>query len=278
MIQEERHQHIFSLPNEVFVQILTPFSTRTLLPLARVCHRFHALVLRILHYRLLTAASLKEDKLILECFHPSSKLTEPHVFCTYLGTDGLGDGYEGGSLYENVDPAECLGRLGSLYSRFRPENNENDTQDKTVRRIINLDDTEDFSQLCVMANLVKVLAGRNRLLSAITVDEGIIRVWRDWLKRQSTADSSQPTASNDPRDQSILWVDKGRNIGLKVRARESQTESLPVLVHRDDLSVTYEVDIEEFYVRTTRLLLAVEQALEEQKNYTKAVIFGAYPV
>ena len=59
---------------------------------------------------------------MLECFHPSSKLTEPHVFCKYLGTDGLRDRYEGqGSLYENVETAKKLGRLTSLYSRFRPE-------------------------------------------------------------------------------------------------------------------------------------------------------------
>jgi hypothetical protein len=114
--------HLYALPNEVFVHILSPFSTRDLLPLATISHRFHALVLRIIHYRLLIAAALKEYKLILECFHPSSKLTEPHVFCKYLGTDGLSDRYEGkGSLYEDVDTAKRLGRLTSLYSRFRPE-------------------------------------------------------------------------------------------------------------------------------------------------------------
>ena len=67
------------------------------------------------------SASLQEYKLILECFHPLSKLVEPHVFCKYLGTDGLSDQYEGkGSLYEDVDEAQRLGRLSSLYSRFRP--------------------------------------------------------------------------------------------------------------------------------------------------------------
>ena len=59
---------------------------------------------------------------MLECFHPSSKLTEPHVFCKYLGTDGLSDRHEGeGSLYENVEDAQRLGMLTSLYSTFRPE-------------------------------------------------------------------------------------------------------------------------------------------------------------
>lgn len=59
---------------------------------------------------------------MLECFHPSAKLTEPNVFCKYLGTDGLSNRHEGeGSLYENVETAQKLGRLTSLYSRFRPE-------------------------------------------------------------------------------------------------------------------------------------------------------------
>lgn len=131
--------HLFSLPNEVsilcqrylakqvltaqvFVQVLTPFTTRDLLRLTTVSYRFHALVLRILHYRLLVAASLREYKLIFECYHPVQKLTEPHVFCKYLGTDGLSDKHEGeGSLYENVETSRQLGRLTSLYSRFRPE-------------------------------------------------------------------------------------------------------------------------------------------------------------
>lgn len=107
------------------MQILTPFTTRELLHLATVSQRFHALVLRLLHYRLLLSASLTEYKLILECFHPTSKLTEPHVFCKYVGTPGLSDKYEGeGSLYENIDTAKQLGRLGSVYSIFRPVESE----------------------------------------------------------------------------------------------------------------------------------------------------------
>jgi hypothetical protein len=65
---------------------------------------------------------MKEYKLMLECYHPLSKLSEPHVFCKYIGTNGLNDRYEDqGSLYENLEAAQKLGRLTSLYSRFRPE-------------------------------------------------------------------------------------------------------------------------------------------------------------
>ena len=59
---------------------------------------------------------------MLECYHPGSKLSEPHVLCKYLGTDGLSDRHEGeGSLYEDLETAQKLGRLSSLYSRFHPE-------------------------------------------------------------------------------------------------------------------------------------------------------------
>ena len=68
------------------------------------------------------ATSLKDYKIILECFHPAFRLTEPHIFCKYLGTEGLSLRHEGeGSLYENVEPAHQLGKLASLYSIFRPE-------------------------------------------------------------------------------------------------------------------------------------------------------------
>ncbi|KAL2872667.1 F-box protein [Aspergillus lucknowensis] len=261
--------HLFSLPNEVFVQILSPFTTRELLPLATVSHRFHALVLRLLHYRLLLSASLTEYKLILECFHPTSKLTEPHIFCTYLGTPGLSDKYEGeGSLYENIDTAQRLGRLGSLYSRFRPEDFPGGDS-PAVKRPVNLEGFEGFSQLCVVVNVVKALPGTTHLLSAVNVEDGVIRLFRDWLKRQANE-------SQSAQDHHTLWVGQSRNVGLKFRVQEVTRldSSLPVLVHRDEESFSsYEIFIDELLVRTTRLLLTVEQSLREQQNYSKAVVF-----
>ena len=106
---------------QLIVQLLTPFPTRALLPLTAVSQRFHNIILRILHYRLLLAASLKEYRLILECYHPSTKWTEPYLFCTYLGTDGLSSKHEGeGSLYADCANAARLQKLSGLYSRFRP--------------------------------------------------------------------------------------------------------------------------------------------------------------
>lgn len=105
------------------MHIFTPFTTEALLPLTLTCTKVHNLVLRLLHYRLLLAAAAPEYKIILEAYHPSRRYTKPYLFCEYLGTDGLSSQHEGeGSLYQDCDGiAGRLGKLGALYSRFRPE-------------------------------------------------------------------------------------------------------------------------------------------------------------
>lgn len=232
---------------------------------------------------------------MLECFHPSSKLTEPHVFCKYLGTDGLSERHDGaGSLYENVDTAHQLGRVTGLYSRFRPEVSKDKEEegdrsingsgfgilpgrmlllsgvvgfvradingsrggkgDDAVIREVTLDGYENFSQLCVVANLVQVKPGTSLLLSASTIEDGFVRLWREWLRRQSertkkTTEIDWEEGSEKARmssDDDILWVDMGKTVGLKVRVRPKAWDpSLPVLVHQDDQNedswVGYEV-------------------------------------
>lgn len=109
---------------KILVSTLTKFPTHELLKFTLVSHRFHHLVLRILHFRLLVAAEAPEYKIILEAYLPSRRYTRPYLFCTYLGTDGLSSSIEGeGSLYRDCEGAVGgrLERLSGLYSRFRPE-------------------------------------------------------------------------------------------------------------------------------------------------------------
>ncbi|RAO70071.1 uncharacterized protein BHQ10_006083 [Talaromyces amestolkiae] len=251
---------LYTLPNEILVQILTPFTTRALLPLASVSHRFHAVVLRILHYRLLLISSLKDYTLLLECFHPISKLTDPHFFCTYLGTPGLNDKYEGpGSLYEScTKTSEYLGRLSNVYSCFRPEIDASETRDEDdgnndeietpmlVKKQVSLEEFEDFSQLCSIVNLVKIMPNSRMLISAVTVEDGIIRVFRDWLKRQSKRDQYSTTTTSTTTtaahtgiqqdEDDVLWVNNKKTVGLKLRVKEKRWNRpmLPVLMHRDE--------------------------------------------
>lgn len=147
-----------------------------------------------------------------------------------------------------------------------------------VRRSIHLESSEDFSQLCTVVNLVKVIPHSNLLLSAVTVEDGIIRIWRDWLEEQAqlgiitdaqrridaAADAtredripsdagagSRPLVGGRRRrreeeDSGILWVDTKKNVGLRFRVREKRWHrDMPVLIHRDEgPAVSYEVDIE----------------------------------
>ena len=204
------------------MSLLSSFATEALPPLVLVCRRFHSIIVRILHFRLLLAAALPEYKLILEAYHPSKKYTEPYLFCTYLGTDGLSSKHEGeGSLYEDCPRAEGrLARLGSLYSRFRPEKpgvagsmprrafpaggnppqanggvssqpiyaNGGDGGDEKVVHALNLDSCELFTQFCAYASLVKLGPRRGVFLNSVHIvksKEGTMRVWREWLQTRA---------------------------------------------------------------------------------------------
>jgi len=104
-----------------------------------------------------------------------------------------------------------LQKLGSLFTRFRPECNEpelkvkqrhpagdvpgsrtyQDTtvrsatviEDNVVRDTVSVDAQELFSQLITVAYLGKREPIRGLLCSLQEVAEGTIRVWRDWLSR-----------------------------------------------------------------------------------------------
>ncbi|KAF7620485.1 hypothetical protein AFLA_005791 [Aspergillus flavus NRRL3357] len=293
--------HLYSLPNEVFVQILCPLPTHSLLPLTTVSHRFYALILRILHYRILVSVSLNKYNLMLDCLNPSSYSTKPHVFCKYLGTDGLSSQYEGkGSLYENVDTAQQLGRLGSLYSRFRPRVvamgriggarrfasavHPEQPESSVVTLPIELEAFENFIQICVAVNIVEVMWGSNFPLGAVTVDNGVIRLFRDWLKTHAKH-SGQSHGSSPESEESdntacsltseapyqMVWVGQKKNVGLKVRVKEkdfmfenvNRAWGGPVLpYHNEGQSACYELTIEELHVRTTRLFMTLEKSLE----------------
>jgi hypothetical protein len=96
--------------------MLTLFPTRSLLPLTILSHHIYDLVLRIIYRRILAAATLSDHKVILECYHPSAKLSTPYFFCEYLGTDPFDE-----DNINNVDEkVRKLTKLNDLYCHFRP--------------------------------------------------------------------------------------------------------------------------------------------------------------
>ncbi|KAF1926385.1 F-box domain-containing protein [Didymella exigua CBS 183.55] len=190
---------------QLLLHLFVPLSTPELLPLTVVSHRIYNVILRILHNRLVAAAELDSHSLLLECYHPSAKLTEPPYFCAYRGTDGL-------SLYESPSKADRnsvarLGEMRRMYSRFRPHRRQledggrrvvrrpgdipgsrtypGSAQDKfqgdIVKQTVSLEGHELFTQLVAQTNLVKI-GPYNGLFSAfVDVEEGVLRVWRKWL-------------------------------------------------------------------------------------------------
>ena len=157
---------------------------------------------------MLLAASLNDHKLILECYHPSSKNTEPYLFCDYLGTPGLTRRTEGDdSLYSDNGRPLGIGDLKGIYSRFRPirpeaeelifrphpagdvpgrpgpsaMSSDDSPRTECVKYNISLDSYELFSQLCVVANLVQLGPRRGVFYSFVNVADGVVRIWRAWL-------------------------------------------------------------------------------------------------
>jgi hypothetical protein len=261
MSQETRS--LSQLPNELLLQILDRLPTANLKSLTSISHRFHALSLRLFHDRLTHAASLGAQTLILECYHPSAKLTAGQLFCTSLGTPGLVDALSHGG----PKPVGKLAHLGNLYSRFRPQRKEPDRaivsrirpgdipgsrtypgifnggQSSTtitspspssllVSETVSLDTHELFSQLCCVTNLVTVGPRKGLLLSIVEISDGTIRVWRDWLAAQVGRKSASITDKKElGSDSSILWVNNCQNsVGIKFRVRRrTLTQNNPIL-------------------------------------------------
>jgi hypothetical protein len=271
-------------------------TTPQLLPLALLSHRIYALILRILYNRLVTASELDSHSVLLECFHPSAKLTEPPYFCTYRATDGLTD-Y---NLFveDDKDLASRLGDMRNMYSRFRPYRRELErggrrvvrppgdipgsrtypgtAQDRfegeTVKQILSLDGHELFTQLVSQSNLVKI-GPRNGLFSCfVEVEEGVVRVWRHWLRDMASRENKTATdvereaatfvgkgkeavrGDNIERtkikDESILWISPLRNTGIRFNVKERKLKrDAPLLVRADeeDMPVSYEIEYDGEY-------------------------------
>ena len=109
-----------------------------------------------------------------------------------------------------------LGRLVSLYSRFRPIRPEvehrifrphpagnapghpntstifpsaplssNAEPEGLVSHSVHLDSHELFSQLCVVTNLVQLGFSRGVFYSFVNVADGVVRIWREWLAKRA---------------------------------------------------------------------------------------------
>jgi hypothetical protein len=215
-------------------------------------------VSRIHYGRLVEAALLHEHELILECYHPTTKLTTPWMSCDPLGTEGL----------EETALNPTLKGMRELYTRFRPRLDHENKRPRAryptkavdegveppvadlASHDVQLDAAESFSQLCTVINLIKVGPKKGLFLSCVNVIEGVIRIWRDWLAEQaSTAISiaeGKQRRNMTTSSSSILWTDQSSmNYGIRVRVVGKEDIQGPILVGADeDKSVSYVLEYE----------------------------------
>jgi hypothetical protein len=249
---------LFDLPNELIIQTFSLLPTTTLLPLASISRRIHSLVLSVLKTRLYQAATLQTHTLLLECYHPSQKLTEPPFYCAYVGTPDLDMGTPRDKWQIESNVIGRLDALHNLYSIFTPyrrtisrrphpagdvpgsrthpsSSQPSTTSGKTepvetevVRQLLSLEGHELFTQLCAICNIVQVGPRNGLFRTFVEVADGVIRVWRDWLASMSrqTGDVSVSSASQKT---SLSTVSKGKEIQVLHRDSVQTHENSGIL-------------------------------------------------
>jgi hypothetical protein len=222
------------------------------------------------------ATTLDGYKLILECYHPASKNIEPYLFCDYLGTPELSIDAEGeGSVYADSRSLSKLGKLGGLYSRFRPIRLEVESRifrrhhpadipgqrstvvqypnqpasrpdgtEELVEHNVSLDENEPFTQLCVVINFVQPGPSRGIFRSSVTIADGVLRIWRRWLIERASREASTNWTGNDGDEKArTLWLDNRENVGLRLRIREKGSNA-PLLERNEVSPVSYGMEYE----------------------------------
>ena len=224
--------------------------TQELLPCAAVSRHFYSIITRAIHRRLLKAASLPRNELILECYHPSAKISTPYLSCSRNGIT---------TLDEEPLPDQCerLSDLQRLYSSFRPVvmeenrrswrfrtsimNLEQEDGDESLpktrpaaREDVYLDTGESFTQLCTVTNVVKEGPRSGLFVSHVNVSDGVVRVWREWLASRVMKSSEEDQNAPGDADR-FLWADRNHDVGLRFRVSPGPSEGMLLVSNLDNI-------------------------------------------
>ena len=112
---------------------------------------------------------------------------------------------------------------------------------ESVSHVIHLDDDESFSQLCIATHLLRLGSIPGQIFGSVTINEGVIRAWRDWLATRSRSTTTRVETTHD--DGSILWADRAKHVGVQIHVKENTTAARPVLIMADeDAPVSYRLE------------------------------------
>ncbi|KAF2484860.1 hypothetical protein BDY17DRAFT_308348 [Neohortaea acidophila] len=308
---------IFSLPNEILLTVFDLCSSQELLRLTPTCPQFHTLILRVMHNRLQVAAGLDGHALYFRCHHPSLDRQSPKMFCAALKTDGLAELqtaiYDDEShlgqvksifgLYSRFRPQLQEPTVRVVYrpmtgSRVYTDFNRIPAPrpiDERVSDTITVDAHDLFSQLSTEILLGKREPERGILVSMHPVSSGVLRVWREWLSKNcesrtwtdgepvavhrdaSIRPAVAPACVKATQDPCALWL-ADQNLGVKFNIKEKKLrQNVHLLSNEVESAVSYSIEFDEVLVRTSHLLLQLEQAQENiHSGSGKAIVFGSF--
>ncbi|KAM3508079.1 hypothetical protein MY10362_001425 [Beauveria mimosiformis] len=201
-----------------------------LLKATLICRPIHLLAVHSLQRRLLAISSHPgHHEVILECYHPSLKISTPYLSCRPLGTrhptdcaaaaaatrqqqQGEEEEEEEEAEEKEAAPPPSLGHVCQLYASFLPVVTEENRRrrnrnmawpvsvrdgppgaaDEVATQELPFDDGALFSQLCVALNLVTP-HGRHRgvFVSHYNMSEHVVRVFRRWLEQGMAGDDGE---------------------------------------------------------------------------------------
>jgi hypothetical protein len=137
---------------------------------------------------------------------------------------------------------------------------------------LSLESHELFTQLVAQTNLVKIGPRHGLFTSFVEVEEGVLRVWKDWLDdtatkgRQASAGVAQEVVEEvgkgkeavkevdeqaaDVSDARILWVSPSKNTGIRFNVKERKfRRDAPILIRaEEDVPVSFEIEYDGMHI------------------------------
>ncbi|OAR00665.1 hypothetical protein LLEC1_04828, partial [Akanthomyces lecanii] len=245
---------------------------KQLLKATIVCRQIYIPAVYALHLRLLTASSIPNHELILECYHPSLKISTPYLSCRYLGTRHPTDGGVDVAMAAAQKDRPDLHDVCQLYASFRPVV----TEENRRRRF------RMVWPVSVQGGPPAAFLGQRRPCRGAGPAPRQRRALLAALRR------AQPRRAGPPPRRRLrhpLYYERARRarlpalagrhgggeqqqwrtVGLRFHVSLSPAEGMPLLLGRDeDPAASYGLAYQELLIRSTSLLLAVEASMSKE--------------